>query len=137
VSTAKRIILHISAYIGWGATIAILAGTFLEAEIVTDRSSFFGRLFALLALVAAVITLGLWNEQARARNVIPVEEAWRVGANYGANYARVMANLARLTGVDLSDMPRPETMDWDTFLQTPIDPSNQQQSPPVRYPRRG
>lgn len=132
MGTAKRITLIIFACFGWGASVGILAASLVATEVILSNSFFYGRLFALLALISAVITLGLWNETARARHVIPVEEAWKVGVAFGANYARLVRLSKR-------KIPTPEPMperiwDWDTFMQTPVQ-NGQQDSPPI-WPRR-
>lgn len=126
MGTAKRIILTISACIGWGVTLGILATSLIAAEIMQTNSFFFSRLFALIALVSSVITLGLWYEKARARNVIPVEEAWKLGAAFGANYAR-MTMVAKKTAA-------PHVTDWDSFWSTPVNSSGQQDTPPIKWP---
>lgn len=126
MGTAKRVILTISACLGWVATLGILLASLIATEIIQSNSFFFSRLFALIALVSSVITLGLWYEKARARNVIPIEEAWKLGAAYGANYAR-MARMARKKAA-------PHVTDWDSFWNTPVNSGVQQDTPPIKWP---
>lgn len=133
MGTAKRTILNISMWAGWAATVALLTAIGFEVDVVLHKSLFFARLFGLLAIVSAVLTLGLWNEAARARHTIPVEEAWKVGAAFGANFVRRMHEEAKQEQ-PTSFMPQPGTVDWDAFLQTPVNESGQQDSPPIKWP---
>lgn len=121
MGSTKQTILTWLARIGWGATVVILLGIALEVDVVVDRSFFFGRLFALVALGSAVVTLGLWFEHSRARNVIPAEEAWKAGVQYGVNWRRF----------------DPATADQMLhFLQQPVNGEGPQQSPPIKWPPR-
>lgn len=121
MGSTKATILKISAYIGWGATVAILALILFEADMVIEKDFFFSRLFALTALASSVITLGLWFEYSRARNVIPAEEAWKAGVQYGVSWRRFDAGAA-------NEMLR--------FLQQPANGDGPQESPPIMWPPR-
>lgn len=121
MAPVKRKALKWLARIGWGLTVAILVGIALELDLVVDRQFLFGRLFALVGLGSTVLTLGLWFETSRIRIVIPVEEAWKAGVQYGVNWRRF----------------DPATADqMIRFLQQPVNSQGPQESPPIkRQPR--
>lgn len=125
MEAAKRTFLKWLARIGWGTMVAILVGIFLEVGVVIDKPFFFSRLFALLGLVSTVLTLGLWFERSRTRNVIPAEEAYRLGIQFGAKWASRQG-----VSTDLSDDK------LSHFLQQPINAHGQQDSPPIIWPPR-
>jgi hypothetical protein len=121
VATEKRTALKWFARIGWGLTGVILVGIFLELDLVSARQFFFGRLFALALGASIVLTLGLWFESSRLRIVIPVEEAWKAGVQYGVTWRR-------------SDPAAADQM--IQFLQQPINSQGPLESPQIKHQRR-
>ena len=129
----KRIILIILAGVGWGTELSIMAASLAAAEFVDQRAFFFSRLFALLGLLASVLTLGLWVERIRHRQqlpvewqALPVEDVYRMGIKVGVNIAH--------------SCPPPPPSDVQSLLKAfgdyPINGSGPLESPPVFYPKR-
>ncbi|GAA3550428.1 hypothetical protein GCM10022419_033320 [Nonomuraea rosea] len=121
MATGKRTALKWFARIGWGLTVVILVGIFLELDPVVAQQFFFGRLFALSMGASIVLTLGLWFETSRARTIIPTEEVWKAGVQYGVNWRRFDPAAAE---------------QLVHFLQQPVNGQGPQESPPVKQQPR-
>lgn len=86
VRKKTRTILAILAGICWGVSVSILVAS-VVTELISGAPWFYGRLFALMALLAAVLTLGLWFDRSRRRQpTLPVETAYELGLKAGARF---------------------------------------------------
>lgn len=133
VDSKRRTFLIILAGVGWALELSIMAASVAAMEFVDAYSFFFGRLFALVGFLASVLTLGLWVEKIRNRQMLPVEwqalpveDVYRMGIKVGANIAQ--------------SCPPPPTPDVQSLLEAfkdhPINGTGPQESPPVFYQRR-
>ena len=119
----KRTIFIIAAGVGWGAAIGITLAT-PHITILREHPQLFTRLFLLCAMVAAVLTLGLWVE----RSLLPVvETVFKLGM-------RARDRMDRLDTPAATLQSSPRGTDW--WWAQPVNDRGQQDTPPAGWLRR-